>query len=390
MIIAISLVKLPFSKPATEPNHFYTGAFTRMALAAPQHQFVFITTDNNNEIQTLSTNTLTVISQPKSDTILFWKFWLDHTLPAILKKHKADLLINLEEITSLRTNVPQLTFFKSLFSPMPDEFYAKRKYRFMKTYTAAFLQRSSIIIANSFWLKNKMISGFKIDDRNIEVLYPGFDALYQPIPWNEKEILKQKYAEGKEYFLNNGSMGNKTQLLDLLKAFSVFKKRQKSNMQLIMVMPSPTEKNKVPENLKTYKYRTEVKIITGLSNKEMAQLTAAAYAFVQPAADEQFPVASLSAMQCEVPVITAKNNTAYEIFGDSALYTEAGNFDDIADKMMLVFKDENLRNDLIKKGKLCTTGYSITKADRLLEQYITKWIAGIPANNTLVGQNFKK
>ena len=59
----------------------------------------------------------------------------------------------------------------------------------------------------------------------------------------------------------------------------------------------------------------------------------------------------LEAMQCDVPVITPSDSAMQEIAKDAALYADANNHTDIADKMMLLYKDENLRKELIQKGR---------------------------------------
>ena len=40
-----------------------------------------------------------------------------------------------------------------------------------------------------------------------------------------------------------------------------------------------------------------------------------------------------------------------EYCGEAALYVDPNNFNDIAEKMMLVFKDEQKRKELIQNGK---------------------------------------
>ena len=52
--------------------------------------------------------------------------------------------------------------------------------------------------------------------------------------WEEKELIKEKYADGKAYFLFSGDINQRSNLINLLKAFSFFKKRQKSNMLLLI------------------------------------------------------------------------------------------------------------------------------------------------------------
>ena len=67
---------------------------------------------------------------------------------------------------------------------------------------------------------------------------------------------------------------------------------------------------------------------------------------------EGFGTQVLQAMKSGVPVITSPESAMSEICGDAALYADPENFKDIAVKMMLIFKDENLRKTLIDKGTI--------------------------------------
>jgi glycosyltransferase involved in cell wall biosynthesis len=51
-----------------------------------------------------------------------------------------------------------------------------------------------------------------------------------------------------------------------------------------------------------------------------------------------------------VPVLTSQNTSMQEVAGEAGLYFDANNYVDIAEKMMLIYKDESLRNRLIEKG----------------------------------------
>ena len=59
----------------------------------------------------------------------------------------------------------------------------------------------------------------------------------------------------------------------------------------------------------------------------------------------------IEAMNSEVPMILSENSLLKEYAGDSALFVKPDNFNDVAEKMMLLFKDEQKRKELIEKGK---------------------------------------
>jgi len=93
---------------------------------------------------------------------------------------------------------------------------------------------------------------------------------------------------------------------------------------------------------------------------------------VYPSLLEGFGVPVLEAMRSEVPVITSLNSSMQEIAGDAALYADPKNYQDIADKMMLLYKDEDLRKELVQKGKKIVTQYSWNRTADLLWQTILK------------------
>ncbi len=61
-----------------------------------------------------------------------------------------------------------------------------------------------------------------------------------------------------------------------------------------------------------------------------------------------------------------------EIAGDAALYVDPSDHEDIADKMMRIYKDEILRNELIKKGQVIHPRFTWDRTTELLWQSILK------------------
>ena len=126
------------------------------------------------------------------------------------------------------------------------------------------------------------------------------------------------------------------------------------------------------ENLKTYKYRSDVVMTGYLDEKELVKVIGSAYALVYPSLWEGFGVPVLEAMRTNVPVITSSNSSMQEIGKAAALYANPSDHNDIAEKMMMLYKDETLRKNFILKGKEIATQYSWNKTANLLWQSILK------------------
>jgi glycosyltransferase involved in cell wall biosynthesis len=109
-----------------------------------------------------------------------------------------------------------------------------------------------------------------------------------------------------------------------------------------------------------------------VEEKELAQLVGAAYALVYPSLFEGFGVPVLEAMKSKVPVLTSAHTSMQEIAEDAALYFDPHNYTDIAEKLMLIYKDENLRSRLIEKGNAVVEKYSWQRTADLLWESIVE------------------
>jgi glycosyltransferase involved in cell wall biosynthesis len=223
-----------------------------------------------------------------------------------------------------------------------------------------------MVIADSEFLKQQIITKFKIAANKIEVVYHVLEETLAPLQLEEREKFKEHFAGGNEYFFAAGKMTDEV-LLDLLKAFSLFKKRQKSSMQLIIASQDNMSAAFL-EKLRLYKFKEEVKI-NNASEENFSQMLGATYAFIF-SGDDYFYV--LQAMQMNVPVLLSANGKAAEITGNAAMLINIFEQNTIAEKIMLIFKDEKSRRELIEKGKEQIKQYSCDKSATSLWKSIEK------------------
>jgi glycosyltransferase involved in cell wall biosynthesis len=229
-----------------------------------------------------------------------------------------------------------------------------------------FLQKAASIATVSSFSKADIMRQYGISESRIHVVYSAAKNSFRAVSTEEKEKIKKRYTDNREYFLYTGAIHPRKNLLNLLKAFSVFKKKLNSNLKLVIAGRLAWKYSVFVESLKTYKYRHDV-IVTGyIPEEELTALTAAAYAMVYPSLWEGFGVPVLEAMRSGVPVITSKNSPMEEIAGEAALFADPERFHDIAEKMMQVYKDENLRQELIDKGHEIETAYTWDRTAALL------------------------
>ena len=340
---------------------FFDSYIIKIIKDHPEHNFFII---GDTDFSNISFKNCTLlISKPKS--VLSKKIWYNYKLPSLFKKFKIDVFVNFDNICSLKAKLPQILLVPDILSFLS----------FPKKKSIPFLEKATFIISFSQTHKNDICKKFNVAENKITVIYTGPSEDFIATEAEESENIKEKYAEGKEYFLFNGQINSGNNLINLLKAFSFFKKRQKSNMQLVICTNYVLPTNVFMESLKTYKYRNEVKLLVGLPQTEIVKITASAYSFVSATNENNNYTQLLQAMECNVPAIVSNSLLMNEICGDAVLYTDPTVFENIADKMMLLFKDENKRNEIIRNGKNQSAQYSAALTSESLWQNIVKSVA---------------
>ena len=371
MIIAVNTRFLPDDYPSVYKCFIYE-TFKRIAGNNPEHEFIFISDQKYIHSFVKGSNVKEVITGPSVRHSLLLKFWFDIKIPALLRKYKADVFVSCDGICSLTTKVPQCLVLQDLGFLQHTSFINKSYLPFYKKYTAKFLNKAKSIVTASEFLKQAIVTQYNTDVSSIDVLFNAVNEKFQPINNEEKQVIKNRYSEGKEYFVFAGAIHPENNLLNLLKAFSVFKKRQQTSMKLLLAGKLAVTYQSFKENLKSYKYRNDVVLIQNVEECELIKITGAAYGLINPSLYQGYVSSVLQAMRCDVPVITASGSSMQEITDGAALYIDANSHSDIADKMMLLYKDENLRKDLIQNGRPVADKYNWNKTADLLWQNIIR------------------
>lgn len=368
MIIAVN-TRLQKDEQPEGYEQFLFGILNRLTKKYPQHRFLYIFDKAYDEKSIFAKNVLPIIAGPETSNSLRLQYWLNYKIPALLRKHKADVFVSMEGICSLRTKLPQCLLVCDLGFLQQPQLIKRSQVRFFKKFTASFLAKAKSIATVSEFFKSSLVNQYKISAADVAVIKPGIDAIFKPIDWEEKERIKEKYTEEKAYFLFSGDSNRYSNLIKLLKAFSFFKKRQKSNMMLLIAGKTDESFKK---ELKTYKFRSDVLLLENLQPLELAAITGAAYTLVYPVLYTAFAMPVLQAMQCAVPVVTSNTGALPSICGEAALYCNPGDFKDIAENMMLAFKNETKAGELVKTSNDLLQQNRWDNAADLLMQCILK------------------
>ncbi|HET6253837.1 MAG TPA: glycosyltransferase [Puia sp.] len=211
------------------------------------------------------------------------------------------------------------------------------------------LERAAAVICYSERERDRLEGMMPAAEGKIHVLTPVADESIGVIPEIEKEKIKAEKAKGREYFLADLTGCGEGEVMNILKAFSLFKKRQQSQMRLVFTGTIRAAK-RMEERLKTYKYRQDVDWPGDAPDSEKLALAGAAYAVVLPVEGNGLGVKLLDRWKAGVPVIAAGGGRLEEMAQGAALGMAPGDPASLAAQLMRIYKEEDLRQELTRKG----------------------------------------
>lgn len=297
-----------------------------------------------------------------------WYGWKEQFgLPLELNRQKLDLM----HFTHF--NSPILYFGKSIVTihDITPFFFPGHKMRSLTRrigFRAVFYSsviKASKVIAVSESTKSDIVKHFRIGKDRIEVIYEGVDGQFSGKRDSQTiTALKKKYSLKKPFLFYTGVWRNHKNLVGLIKAFGVLKKKYKLEHDLVL---GGNEDPYYPEVRSTWEklgLSEDIKRVGFIPQKELPLFYNAASLFVIPSFYEGFGLIGLESFASETPVVSSNRTSLPEILGNAAIYFDPDNYEEMAQKMMLVLTDKKLYNELIQKGLEQVKKYSWEKMGR--------------------------
>jgi hypothetical protein len=188
-----------------------------------------------------------------------------------------------------------------------------------------------------------------------------------PIDYNLQLMYKGTHAGGTEYFL--AVAHENISSIELLQAFSFFKKWQQSNMKLLLVPANGVQRSFLEEKLRTYKYRADVVLVpAGLTVHNWYQILSSAYATVLLESGPASYLTGLEAAKAGISVIASHSFAAAMGMGDMVTSYSETTPTGIAEALLLVYKNEKIKEERNQNGLLFLQNIKLTQTPYLFKE----------------------
>jgi hypothetical protein len=350
-------VHIPLSKVN---GLLHTSALILAAQHPDDHFIIFAEKDLSINLS----NCTQVIIAPKLKNRLLRHYWYNYKLPSSLKRYNADAFISSAGMISLKADIDQyLVFEEDIFQ---NEKSSNNYYK--KVFRNALLKARMIFVSEDLFKANA-IGHLPEGESRIKVCYHGFGEKQEQLPYAEQQKIKDAHTEGYDYFLYPVTNTSSEYLITVLKALSLFKKRQRSSLKLVLLLKQNIGEYELIKDFKNYKYRDDIIFVKDRKGVS-TDLIRSAYAMIYFCEYAQVNTA-LKAMYAGVPLVTEATTLNNALFAGVTLSAE-NNPGSLAEKMMEIYKDEDGRNRLMAIAHSFTYKYDAQAAADAIWSIVTE------------------
>lgn len=331
---------------------FTYESLKRITQQHPEHEFLFLFDRPFDDKFIFADNITPLIVPPPTRHPVLWYIWFEWQLPRIVRKHKVDLLLLPDAFGSLRSKVPFVTVIHDInFEHYPKDLAFAHSW-FYRKYTRKYAHAARRIGTVSEASKKDMVDTYKVSAAKIDVVYNGVNELYRPLPAAAIDQTRTEYSEGVPYFLFIGSLHPRKNLARLFAAYARFREEGGPAVKLLIVGVPKWWTGDMRAAYEKMAFREEVVFLGHLEPEQLQRVIASALAMVYVSYFEGFGIPILEGFQSDVPVLTSNCSSMPEVAGDAAHLVDPFSVDDIARGLKELAENEDLRQQLIEKGRV--------------------------------------
>ena len=331
-----------------------------------QEIIIFITKNYKKNLRNSKNRNIKYIIKPNYLSITWIRIiWMQFFLPFELKSLKVCKLYSpmnfvpifikifkIRSILTIHTNLPWIDFAR-----MPGVFLRKM---FTKLLMEISIYTCDELIVNSFFAKKELIKCLNLRKKKIHVIYLGINKKYKISSKNKNFIKNFNYQN---YILSVLSCVKYHNIINLIKAFQIYKKKHNDGLRYIFVLQI-LDRNyflEIKRYIKDNNLEKNILIFHNLETKYLLNLYKYSKLYLFTSYHEVFGLTSLEAMSQGCPVVVSEKSALKEINGEAAEYFNPDNPNDIVNKFSKVLNTEKTKNKLRQIAKSHIKSFSWDK-----------------------------
>lgn len=331
---------------------FSEESLRRIVLQHPEHQFYFLFDRPYDESFVYAPNVTPIVCYPPARHPYLWYLFFEFGIPYQLRKIQPDVFLSTDGWIPLHLkDIKVLDVIHDLnFEHHPD-FIKPVVLRYYRRFFHRFAQNSDRIATVSEYTRQDIHQLYDVSEEKIDVVYNGCNECFHPLSEEEQVAVKNEFTDGKDYFLFVGLIHKRKNLANIFRAFDDFKTKKSSDAKLVVVGDKKWWQGEIEEAYNAMRFQKDVIMLGRQPIEVLARLYASARALVYVSFFEGFGIPIVEAFNSETAVITSNVTSMPEVAGDAAVLVDPYSVPQISYAMESLWTDDELRSNLIARGR---------------------------------------
>ncbi|MBL7807642.1 MAG: glycosyltransferase family 4 protein [Saprospiraceae bacterium] len=323
----------------------------RMVQAHPEVEFIFLSDRSLDQSFLYGPNVTPVVLFPRARFAPLFLWWFEWSVRRLLKKMEVDVFFSPDSMCSLWSKTPvAMTCHDLVPIHFPKQIAWIHRYFFL-IFLPRFLRRADKVITVSEYVRQDILQTFHLSANRVKTIYNGCREGFTPLHPAEKTVFRKRYSADIPYFFYAGAIHPRKNIHRLIRAFDLFKERTGAPDKLLLAGRFAWKTGEVKEAYDGSKHRADIQFLGYVPEEDLPGLTAAATALTYVSISEGFGLPMLEAMFCDTPVMAANASCLPEIAGEAALLVDPLSVEHMAEGLEMLWRDAELRQKLIEKGR---------------------------------------
>lgn len=207
------------------------------------------------------------------------------------------------------------------------------------------------VLADSQATRQDLMRAYGIPSEKIVVVYPGRDEDLSPV--TDPDLLastRARYGISQTYLLFVGTLHPRKNLVRLVRAFGASVATGHPSVQLVLAGRKGWLSDEIGTEVRKLGLGERVLLPGYIPDDDLPALMSGALVFVFPSLYEGFGLPVLEAMACGTPVVSSEVSSLPEVAGEAALLVDPLDTDALAETLLRIVEDADLRRDLVTRG----------------------------------------
>lgn len=282
----------------------------------------------------------------------YYFIWKQILLPLKARRSKADIILSFDFVNPVFAGKAKgyTVIHDAFFWQMPQNYSPLWRKYFLRMILMG-IKRNSKLITTSYFAQKAIIAETPISIIP-QVIYQCPKLYDGP---GDAAILEKLGLKSQRYFFHLGSFDKRKNLPVLVEAYHLFLLDNPGDFKLVLggergLSKSLDDFDQVKAKITKYGLEDRVMLPGFISDAEAKSLYQGALSYVFPSQNEGFGIPVIEAMHFQTAVIIAEQEALMEVAGNAALVHQTGNPVDLKAKMEALYRNGELRSDLIQKG----------------------------------------